>query len=310
MDYKNEFLEKDSNLSVHYLDRYISVLGSLEGYDGEGEKHHILPKSIWPEYEDDKWNKRKIPTRWHYLIHWILLKIFRKENLQHKMSFAFNQMSRTLGKRKGVLYEKRRKYISAAVKKANTGRKHSPEIKNACSKRIKDTVIVMDKFGNRFRVDTSDPRYISGELVFHLTGSTHSEETKQKMSDNNGVKGKICCHKDGKIDYFNENEIPDGWEVGWTDEQRKQKSLYFSSTKWYNNGKVNRRIKDGDLIPKGFIRGRLKVGKFQGFVSVNEVMKTAHNKGKKLYTKGNERKFFNGNDHIPEGFIPWINKKK
>jgi hypothetical protein len=47
---------------------------------------------------------------------------------------------------------------------------------------------VKDKNGNKFRVSIDDPRYLSGELVGHTKGSTHTTETKNKISTANKIK--------------------------------------------------------------------------------------------------------------------------
>ena len=44
-------------------------------------------------------------------------------------------------------------------------------------------VIVKDNLGNNYCISVDDSRYINGELVHVLTGTKHSAETKQKMSD-------------------------------------------------------------------------------------------------------------------------------
>lgn len=56
------------------------------------------------------------------------------------------------------------------------------------SKPIKNTtygkVSVKDKNGNKMMVDKDDPRYLSGELVFHLKGNKVSDEVKKQQSIN------------------------------------------------------------------------------------------------------------------------------
>ncbi len=42
-------------------------------------KHHILPKSIFPKYDNlnnNKWNALYVEPRVHYLLHWLLSKAF------------------------------------------------------------------------------------------------------------------------------------------------------------------------------------------------------------------------------------------
>ena len=56
-------------------------------------------------------------------------------------------------------------------------------------------VNVKDINGNYFNVSINDPRYLSGELKHNLYGKTHSNETKNKIS--NSMKGKQTGSKNG-----------------------------------------------------------------------------------------------------------------
>ena len=44
--------------------------------DEYGEKHHILPRSLFPDKEKDKNNIVKLTYRQHYICHWLLTKIY------------------------------------------------------------------------------------------------------------------------------------------------------------------------------------------------------------------------------------------
>ena len=73
----------------HYLKRYIKF---IDYYNNQTiienfEVHHILPKSLFPEYKNTKENLINLPFRVHYLAHFMLAKIF-----QDKMTYAFNSM--------------------------------------------------------------------------------------------------------------------------------------------------------------------------------------------------------------------------
>lgn len=198
-----------------------------------GQKHHILPKSLYPDKKNDPKNIVKLSYREHYVCHWLLTKIYPCKEMtyafylmncyQNKMYInshafqmsrkAFNEINR--GKRlsdetktkmseakKGKhLSEETKKKLSEASKwqkNPNFGKHHSDEIK----KKISD--ILKTKMNNE-----KNPFY----------GRHHSEETKKKMSESRKEANK------GKI--------------------------------WINNGIINKFVYP-DEIPEGFVKGRLK----------------------------------------------------
>lgn len=63
----------------HYLKRYIGFIESCQttdnGVDGYTERHHICPKSLFPDYENltnHHWNMSILTPRQHFIAHWIL----------------------------------------------------------------------------------------------------------------------------------------------------------------------------------------------------------------------------------------------
>jgi hypothetical protein len=87
------------------------------------ENHHILPKSIFPNFEINPENLVRLPLRSHYLAHWMLAKI-----LSGKMWQAFQLMGRV------------HKHNSAAfetLKLQNLEHNQCPTIKAKISKSIK-----------------------------------------------------------------------------------------------------------------------------------------------------------------------------
>lgn len=88
----NELLISKTIFSNLHLDRYKKFINYyLNIQDKITEKyeiHHILPKSIFPQYEKEKNNLVKLPYRAHYIAHYLLSK-FYKNNMIH----AFYAMS-------------------------------------------------------------------------------------------------------------------------------------------------------------------------------------------------------------------------
>lgn len=69
--------------------------------DGQyGEKHHIKPKSIYPELVNDKDNIVRLSAQEHFLAHYHLWHAYRDElhekNWARKMCYAFNRMKQQL----------------------------------------------------------------------------------------------------------------------------------------------------------------------------------------------------------------------
>lgn len=91
------FNQEECNL--HYLHRYVNFITSRhEQSSVYTEQHHILPASIFPEYEnlkENRWNLIRLTGREHFIAHLMLSKIFINTNLQHRMLKAFWLMSST-----------------------------------------------------------------------------------------------------------------------------------------------------------------------------------------------------------------------
>jgi len=170
------------------------------------ELHHILPKCLYPEYEDLKihnYNSVLLTAKEHFICHWLLTRIFSEFWAQKKMERAFSRFSfydknRSLSSR---YYEIARKYNSLA----KIGTKHSEKTKKKMSE----------------------------------TASNRSEEYRNKMS--NTFTGSKYMNKNGEYKQVKKDEIQnyldDGWVFGsrpLTEEQHKNRSEISSRT---NKGK-------------------------------------------------------------------------
>lgn len=82
--------------------RYIKLLNYAKNktYDDGFHNHHILPKSIFPQYKNDKDNLVKLSYRLHYLAHYILWRMTER----YDMAMAFHLMS-TITIKNSRLYE-------------------------------------------------------------------------------------------------------------------------------------------------------------------------------------------------------------
>lgn len=77
--------------------RYFEICSLV--YEGKGEKHHILPRSMWPEYEFCDWNLVNLSVEDHYKVHEILPQVCLQDFDRQNMLFAWNMLN---GKVKGL----------------------------------------------------------------------------------------------------------------------------------------------------------------------------------------------------------------
>jgi len=79
--------------NTHHAKRYIKFIRACLDQNVTTtyhEAHHILPKSIYPQYKSFRkcpWNKALLTGRQHYIAHWMLARAFGG-----KMWIAFNAM--------------------------------------------------------------------------------------------------------------------------------------------------------------------------------------------------------------------------
>ena len=195
-----------------------------------GEKHHIKPKSLFPELAKDKTNIIKLTYREHYICHWLLYKVY--EELGDK--FALHKMAAALW------------YMSNSHNEFVTPKQFE---------------IVRQKF-----TDSIKNRVISEEsrikMGIHSKGIPKSEIQKQKQRNamigrtpwNKGIyyspelAEKIKTCRSGKDNGFYGKHQPDSAKLKLREE--------FTCNVFWNNGIINKRCKD--YPGEGWIRGRLK----------------------------------------------------
>ena len=77
--------------NYHYFDRYIKIVEHFSKnpqQEGYVEKHHIIPKSLKPEYAKETWNLVAVSGRVHFILHYLLWMAYR----DHKTWNAFKFM--------------------------------------------------------------------------------------------------------------------------------------------------------------------------------------------------------------------------
>jgi len=280
MEYKK--ILNDKNVDNRWLNRYFKMIDYFEAYEGEGEKHHILPKSIFPQFIKNAENILKVSYKGHFIIHYILSKVFLSNNEKRKMIFAFNQMRRI--SKNNILYEYNRKNISKAISENNRNRiiisnettqtqktiknflsipdgfKKGLLVKNKEKRKLfhSKNIIVKNSEGYIFPVSRTNENFLKGNLFHYNKGSVKSMTTKEKIS-NNGIKNRKSYTNGEKVIFLKEGEVvPTGYVLGNC--FSKQNCVLNKNKFWFHNKETgkNIRLKKEDKVPKGYVKNRLK----------------------------------------------------
>lgn len=131
------------------------------------------------------------------------------------------------------------------------GKTHTDEVKQLLSDINKNKVVVVDKEGNRLRVDKTHPDYISGELVAESKGRKASQESRMKMSETR--KGNLNKNAK-KFEIYNANNEKVFYCHGNFKQVVKENKLPYGKLIWsaQNNGSPIYVNTKEYLIPKNY----------------------------------------------------------
>lgn len=89
---KGKIIERHRSVdSNKYLDKYIKFLLNYELDNSVyTEKHHILPRSTFPEYENESWNIIELDYESHRLVHLWLFKSINIRKYQRPLNWMMN----------------------------------------------------------------------------------------------------------------------------------------------------------------------------------------------------------------------------
>ena len=145
------------------------------------EKHHILPKSLYPEYAKNKDNLVKLTAREHFICHWILTKLIKDPKIVYAFQMMIpNKTSKRYRPKSGIVYENLKKKFS----KNNKGSAGNKWYTNGTSNKFTSTAPVGFIPGRTFSIDHKNK----------LKGIPKTQEHKQKQSAS--MKGKPGCSGD------------------------------------------------------------------------------------------------------------------
>lgn len=246
---KENMLEHFRKFSIneHHLNRYIKFISHrLEREQNfKGHRHHILPRSLFPEFIKEDWNLVLLTEREHYIAHLLLHKSLP---YSHEMRYAIWCMAITS---KGKISSKEYESLASEVFKNTTNaivegipRKISlDEFKTGKYQHInKNRVDAFDpKVGRRIKVDRDDPRLISGE-IYPKVSDTSREASKNMMLDFNKscVGAKWMTAPDGiKTKNVNASDVQTYLSNGWTmgrDMPWAKNNTGSLGCSWFNDG--------------------------------------------------------------------------
>lgn len=254
------------------------------------EKHHILPKSMFPLWKDRPSNQVLLTAREHYFCHQLLTKIYPTK----EMIFALWRLSHSSKhKVSSREYERLRVLVGQASSELNKGHICLDEVKKHFSKiysgsgnpmygrsaiREMDEQTFKEYKENMSKKLSSVERTeswkdnISKSLKGHKKTDEHIEHIKTSMKNSDKCKKQIEKLADihrGKH-WFNNGEenilafeCPEGFVKGKLqksfDEETKKKlnearSKFGKGKHWFNNGKENIFCYE---CPSGFVAGKL-----------------------------------------------------
>lgn len=238
------------------------------------EKHHILPKKLFPEFSNlnkNSWNLATLNLTDHFYVHYLLSKAINSKSTR----FAFNMMRRIFTKNDNstlselsTLYMEFRTQLSKDFSNINKGRKCTPEQLKRLSENQKNCVLVRHKnspiTSPHFKVSIFDPEYINGDLIHNATGTTKTDLSRQLMSKN-GIKNKKKYHNTITQEgiYLDENQnIPENFILGENKEFKINARLKFIDSKFYYNPltQEQKRYKNINDVPVGWLPGKIFFG--------------------------------------------------
>lgn len=265
------------------------MIGRLSQVSYSGEEphiHHILPKSLYPEYKKENWNLIKVSVKAHYILHHILARA-----LGGKCHSAFYQMSihpklnlkitarqyrealtnfKILNKgvctyrctRTGKnyrLHKEDHRVLSGECVHTFKGKTLSP----AHVQYMKDTLVVYDSKIEKYRRVYRTEEYLikikSGEYIH--AGNLRSEESRKKTGDK--LRNTVAITDGESIKFLkSDEEIPEGFTRGLPCKTKQNMSRSAKNKNFYHNPHTGQQIKVyDDQVPDGYVKGRIRFGR-------------------------------------------------
>lgn len=278
MNIKKEILQNELRryeiISEEALEEYLNIcLVCKESTDIYVEKHHILPKSMFPEYSKSSWNLVVLDRETHINAHRKLYNMYSDYRMKISLFFMLSmdkkgyEASQLTGHiRYGDDNVSKRLDVREKISKSKigvprpdlVGKKYFGADKSviekgiqSMTKKLKGTIIVKDIEGNRFRVSINDPRYISKELIpfnIGLERKSHALQDPEKLKRQMETKAETL----NKFKVFSLEDMTD-----YLLEQHNKGSVIFGKTKLFSNNHarfINLSGLDHNLVLKSIVQ--------------------------------------------------------
>lgn len=278
MNYRKVYIKIISNAKLE------ETQGLRSKKNGYYERHHILPKSLFPLWKKRRTNIVLLTAREHFFCHQLLSKIYPSKEMSYAL-IAFTVRPNSDYKISSKEYEQL-KIMHSNLRKginnwtpASRSKARETKIKNGTLHKSpsKDH---RDKISN-----TLKRKYDSKEIKTHNEGHSLNESTKEKISTTLKTK-----YKSGDIKVWNKGQsCPSSQKFG------KDNGM-FGKTFW-TNGKDN---VVSEYCPEGYWKGiTKKINKETEEKRKKKISEAG--KGKHWFNNGKENKFCY---ECPEGFVP------
>ena len=304
----------------HYLNRYITFIEKCQqkniGHEGYVERHHICPraKDMFPEYEDFRlhpWNKAPLTPRQHFIAHLILWKAFPTII---STSIALKFMSDNKSRWGYFIYSKTYENLKISCL-------------HSLSEYNRDKINVKSNDGKIIKIDRDEfekGNYVAqheNSVMIRMENGTCIRISKEEFDNNPSIFGSTkgmtyAVDRDGVSYYVRNDDIRfstgelfgnNAGKITITNGKNNKRILpgdiipdgwYRGMTKpslknsiWINNGTVSRMVHD-NYIPTGWVKGRV----------FNKKPKHVGTTGKIFITNGLENTMIFSNEKIPDGW--------
>lgn len=148
------------------------------------EIHHIMPKSVFPEFQKDEKNLVKLTAREHFICHWLLTKMIKDKRLIYAFGMMIpNKTNNRYRPKSSIVYEQLKRMCSNARRGPRGGQWFTNGVTNYFTKDL--TSVPAGFYPGRFFSSETRTRISKKAL-----GRLHTQDTKEKMSlDRKGRQG-------------------------------------------------------------------------------------------------------------------------
>jgi hypothetical protein len=266
---KESFIKKHETIDNYdYLDKYINFFKnySIKENLDYSEKHHILPRSTFPEFENDPWNIIELDYESHKLVHLYLFKSINDRRYQRPLNWMMN-------------YYKNSEEISKAAKRGWVNLKNDEEkYKNWRKKKSESMKSITSeeqrRRANIFWNNISEKDYLKfyEGMKSYWTEDKRIEKSKQMNEyysnpDNIEKKRKETKYRWDSLDENHRNNFKEKMSLINKDLEKRIDASNKIKNKWkdpvYLEKMKNRKKRNGLKI---------KITKSDGFVEIFENM--------------------------------------